>query len=170
MAGYFAIYETLENGDDVYWNLSELKAIVTTTTAPTYKTVSETAMPVNLLNSEAFRQYVATALWSTTDDDGTPLDANYDFDDVDPESLSMHRSECEGFIQVNYEVIVGLLEFGYEMTTIMHDFWLTRNGHGCGFWEDGNYPQDIGVILTDSAHSFGERNPYVGDDGQLYLS
>jgi hypothetical protein len=131
-------------------------------TVPTYRAV-------NLLNSESFQQYVATALWSTTDDDGTPLDANYDFDDVDPESLVVHRSECETFIQANYEVISGLLEAGYEMTTIMHDFWLTRNGHGCGFW-DGDYPEKIETILTDSAHSFGERNPYVGDDGQLYLS
>jgi len=124
---------------------------------------------VNLLDSEAFQQYVATALWSTTDDNGAPLDANYDFDDVDTESLQFQRIECEHFIQSNYSLIVALRENGHELSTIMHDFWLTRNSHGCGFW-DGDYEEPYATLLTDSANSFGEREPYIGDDGQVYLS
>lgn len=35
------------------------------------------------------------------------------------------------------------------------DFYLTRNGHGAGFW-DGDYPDEVGRKLTDIAHGFGE--------------
>ena len=35
-----------------------------------------------------------------------------------------------------------------------HDFWLTRNGHGAGFW-DGDW-QKYGEMFTKIAQSFGE--------------
>jgi hypothetical protein len=41
-----------------------------------------------------------------------------------------------------------------------HDFWLTRNGHGAGFWDRG-YPQAISDALTDGAHAYGETDLYV---------
>ena len=131
-------------------------------TTPTLKTV-------NLLDSDSFKSYCHTALWSSTDDNCDPLDTNYEFDDIAQESLAFHRVECEKFVKANYSVLSKMLEDGYDMEMIMHDFWLTRNGHGCGFW-DGDYPETIATILTDSAHSFGEANPYVGDDGLVYLS
>jgi hypothetical protein len=49
-----------------------------------------------------------------------------------------------------------------------HDFWLTRNGHGAGFW-DGDWPES-GDELTALSHRFGEVDVYVGDDGFLYQS
>ena len=48
-----------------------------------------------------------------------------------------------------------------------HDFWLTRNGHGCGYW-DGDWPKGIGVGLDKLAHKFGEFDLFVGDDGLIY--
>jgi hypothetical protein len=48
-----------------------------------------------------------------------------------------------------------------------HDFLLTRNGHGCGFW-DGDWPEEAGERLTAAAEKCGEFNLYVGDDGLLY--
>lgn len=35
-----------------------------------------------------------------------------------------------------------------------HDFALTRNGHGAGFWDRGY--GDVGHILTDAAKAYGE--------------
>jgi hypothetical protein len=49
-----------------------------------------------------------------------------------------------------------------------HDFWLTRNRHGAGFW-DGDYPDDIGDTLTELSQEFKEVSLYVGDDNLLYL-
>ena len=48
-----------------------------------------------------------------------------------------------------------------------HDFWLTRNRHGAGFWDRG-YPEAIGKALTDAAHAEGSADWCVGDDGNIY--
>lgn len=44
--------------------------------------------------------------------------------------------------------------------------WLTRNGHGTGFWDRGL--GERGDALTKSAESFGDAVLYVGDDGRIY--
>ena len=49
-----------------------------------------------------------------------------------------------------------------------HDFWLTRNGHGAGFWDRGL--GEAGKKLTDAAHAFGECNLYLGDDDVIHLT
>lgn len=46
------------------------------------------------------------------------------------------------------------------------DFWLTRNGHGVGFWD-----RDVGAVgdrLTKACKKFGETYLYVGDDGKIH--
>lgn len=47
-----------------------------------------------------------------------------------------------------------------------HDFWLTRNGHGAGFWDRGY--EEVGERLSEAARKFGECDLYLGDDGRLY--
>lgn len=47
-----------------------------------------------------------------------------------------------------------------------HDFYLTRCGHGRGFWDRGL--GDLGKWLTGMAETFGEASIHVGDDGHLY--
>jgi hypothetical protein len=49
-----------------------------------------------------------------------------------------------------------------------HDFWLTRNHHGCGFWDRGL--GELGDQLTKASQQFDEIDLYVGDDGKLYFS
>ena len=48
-----------------------------------------------------------------------------------------------------------------------HDFWLTRNGHGAGFW-DGDWPK-YGNMLDKGAKCYGEFQTYQGDDGLIYV-
>lgn len=48
-----------------------------------------------------------------------------------------------------------------------HDFWLTRNGHGAGFW-DGDWPEPQASILTELAKGFGDFDTYEGDDGLIH--
>ena len=50
---------------------------------------------------------------------------------------------------------------------IGHDLWLTRNGHGAGFWDRGLGAQ--GDSLTAICEALGGVDSYVGDDGFLYL-
>ena len=44
-----------------------------------------------------------------------------------------------------------------------HDFWLTRQGHGAGFW-DGDWPEPAAAALTQESHRFGAFELYLGDD------
>jgi hypothetical protein len=48
-----------------------------------------------------------------------------------------------------------------------YDFWLTRNGHGAGFW-DGDWPEPAATYLTKESKKFGTANLYLGDDGLIY--
>ena len=49
-----------------------------------------------------------------------------------------------------------------------HDFWLTRNGAGCGFW-DGDWVEPVAITLTEGAKAFGELYVYVGDDELIHV-
>lgn len=106
---------------------------------------------------------IETALWSETDDAGNPLDDEYSADDLAPETLAEIVRDCEAFQEAHGEVID---EHGTRAQA-GHDFWLTRNRHGAGFW-DGDWPSEIGRVLTDAAHVYGTCGLYVGDDGKIY--
>lgn len=109
--------------------------------------------------------YLEAALWASTDDDGDPLDQNYSFDDFAPEAIAQAAADCQEFQLKN--------GFSYNDPQYSdeekggHDFWLTRNGHGTGFWDRG---LKNGEALAEAARAFGECHLYVGDDGKLYFS
>jgi hypothetical protein len=52
-----------------------------------------------------------------------------------------------------------------EFKQLEHDFILTVNGHGAGFW-DGDWKS--GDKLTDLCRQFREIEIYLGDDNLLY--
>jgi len=47
-----------------------------------------------------------------------------------------------------------------------HDFWLTRNGHGAGFW-DGDWPKCYESLLTDGAKGYGPFEIYEDVRGRI---
>jgi len=129
---------------------------------------------VNMTSTPFLSSYIETALWSSTDGAGVPLDnAKYGDTELAPETLARMTADCERF-QAEYSKLTSSLDDSVLRSFppdshIPHDFWLTRNHHGAGFW-DGDYPEPIGKALTDLAHSFGEVDLYVGDDGKFYLA
>jgi len=108
------------------------------------------------------QHYIICALWSSTDDEGRPLDDNYSFEDIAPETLDAMRTDCELF----KAKADGLYSIAEE-SRAAHDFWLTRNGHGAGFW-DGDWQEPEASQLTALSKEFGEVNLYIGDDGMIY--
>lgn len=119
---------------------------------------------------EFFEAYVTTALWSSTDDE-QPLDANHDESDIAPEALAAMRADCEAFYAANEadlscDGVTYGPDFGQDGRA-GHDFWLTRCGHGAGFW-DGDWPEPQATRLTAAAEKFGNVDLYVGDDGKVY--
>lgn len=114
--------------------------------------------------------YIECALWSSTDQStqsgGCPLDDNYGADDIDTSALDSIRAECADFIEHNKADLDAYIEaLGAESAG--HDFWLTRNGHGAGFWDRGLGA--LGDRLTTASKPYGEVYLYVGDDGKLYV-
>lgn len=81
-----------------------------------------------------------------------------------PQTLDRIRAACIIFIAKARPI---LDDAGVSPEQAGHDFWLTRNGHGAGFWVRNL--GEAGDALTAIAHSFGESTPYVGDDGRIYL-
>lgn len=111
------------------------------------------------------RAYIECALWSTNDESdesgGEPFDRNYGPEDLHEETLKGMREDCERFLAENWEDIKTKLD------SAGHDFWLTRNGHGAGFW-DGDWPEDVGERLTEASRNWGEVYLYLGDDGKIH--
>ena len=122
------------------------------------------------------RGYITAALWSSTDGDDTPLDDSekYGEEKLAAETVQKMESDCEKFIQLNADDLREYAEkraipIGAEYTAeecAGHDFWLTRAGHGVGFWDRGL--GELGERLSKASRSFGECWLYVGDNGNLY--
>ncbi len=120
------------------------------------------------------RAYIECALWSSTieteDGDSEPMDDSHDITDLAPACLESMVSDCIDFQAANAEL---LAEFKISIERAGHDFWLTRNHHGAGFWgewSDGGRQAELGRLLTDAAHAYGSSDLYVGDDGMLYCA
>ena len=115
---------------------------------------------------EAVRVFFETLLWSETDgstpEGGDPLDENYTLDDVAAKSVAGVRADLEAFLEQARTILEAEPERGHWP----HDFCLTCNRHGAGFW-DGDYER--GDELTALCREFGEYNAYVGDGGRVYV-
>lgn len=110
------------------------------------------------------RAYLECALWASTGDDGLPLDREHSLADFAPSALEQAANECRAFQEANRaDINTG------DVDRAGHDFWLTRCGHGVGFW-DGDWEEAIGERLTEACKRAGNRDLYVGDDGALYFS
>lgn len=115
--------------------------------------------------SNAVNQYIDTALWSETDDDGEPLDARWKPGDIALASLMLMGRDVRTFIDACEAERPDVFE-GMEGGQVGHDFWLTRNRHGAGFWDRGL--GELGTWLTEVAHAEGSAGLYVGDDMRIY--
>lgn len=120
--------------------------------------------------------YIECALWASTDEStpqgGEPLDANYTIDDIAPEAMDKMIADCQRFQADNAaDIAAGPNYPDYTVSERAgHDFWLTRNHHGAGFW-DGDWPEEpeeVGKRLTKAAQCYGEVYLYIGDDGLIY--
>ena len=113
------------------------------------------------VNMDLFvREYIRAILWSNSLDD-------YSIDDIHYTSVNMARSQCAEFVENNTaDVILAIEET--SLGHVAHDFCLTRNHEGCGFW-DGDYSEDLGDRLTEASDRFSELMVYVGDDGYIYI-
>lgn len=119
---------------------------------------------------EFTQAYIECALWASTDDEGEPLYYSYSSDDFALQTLADMVEDCKRFQNVHADLLAqayGAVP-GYDTSMAGHDFWLTRNHHGAGFWDRGL--GEAGEALTKAAHMEGSRDLYIGDDGKVYAA
>ena len=107
------------------------------------------------MNTQEFiNGYIECMLWSTMDDEGNCLDESYGTKDISFDCFSKINAYCKSFIEA-----AGPLLNAIDPSSAGHDFWLTRNGHGTGFWDRSM--GETGEKLSLLASSFGEFYVYI---------
>lgn len=130
--------------------------------------------------------YVECAAWA----DCGPDQETYGHDWSD-ELLAEVQADCGAFVAaceaIKYvdpglaedSLLDCLAEYApdYSDERFGHDFWLTRNGHGAGYWDrkelsgeivNKQHGDSLGDALTRVAKAQGSVDLYVGDDGKVY--
>ncbi len=138
-----------------------------------------TMCPIDLGHLDKFTMaYLTCALWSSTgtigeDGDTFPLDEKYGIGDIAESSMRQAIADCEKFQEENPigddDRVTGSAELLSDDEFAGHDFWLTRNGHGSGFWDDGRWLKAFGDKATKYCRAAGEVHADVGDDGEVYF-
>jgi hypothetical protein len=138
----------------------------------------------------SLQQLAVTLLWSESDEStpqgGEPFDKNYSVHDIDSESLGKLHQSFQAFVtKAEAEITkikgsdwssiddfyTGSASGGFYLE---HDYILTVNGHGCGFWEKSDWEPEVGKILTDLARQEKEIHCFTdhvdhGRDGRVYI-
>jgi hypothetical protein len=106
---------------------------------------------------EILEAYLEAALWTEEDELG-PASVS----EVSDESREAANQDVLNFMEQ-----AGSLLDGIEPSQIGHDLWLTRNGHGAGFWDRGL--GEVGDQLSEIAKAMGSKYAYRGDDDKIYI-
>jgi hypothetical protein len=101
--------------------------------------------------------YVEAAMWlgMTETEEGigegdTRFEDLYYDDDITKECMDEIVEDCKDFL---FEAAGLIKKAGMSMEQAGHDFYLTRNGHGAGFWDRGL--GEVGDKLSDMSRPYG---------------
>lgn len=79
---------------------------------------------------------VTTDEWQATDEhDEGSIPGDVDMRDLAPDALASIVADCAAFQAQAADLLTLAQARGYGLDRAGHDFWLTRNGHGAGFWD-----------------------------------
>lgn len=113
--------------------------------------------------------YLVAAFW--TNDNKAPSGDYMDSDrprkmfaKLTDKALRVASFDCYSFKNFNAK----LLEYAGTEEQNGQDFWLSRNGHGSGFF-DRDYYEAIKNALQEKAKNFGQTDLYRGKFGWLYF-
>lgn len=99
----------------------------------------------------------------------TPLDDHFEYSDFTEAALRKAETEVSAWFK--YLEDEGLYDLALEYTDdghIAYDFWMTRNEHGCGYW-DGDYGDALGDLLDKACESRGRQHVWINENGTLEL-
>ena len=85
----------------------------------------------------------------------------HEWDDFENKALEL------GFDPEIHRTITHNPEEGTEWDHVAHDWILTRQRTGVGFWESDRYAPAMGKKLTELAHTYSELYVIVDENGNL---
>jgi len=92
---------------------------------------------------------------------------NFIVDNIDPDSKIQAYMDIKTFITfAGRDAIVEAIEEN-GLGKLGHDIWLTRNGHGAGFFD---HSYEFEKNLMDAAHKLKSVDLYITDDYKLVFS
>lgn len=117
------------------------------------------------------RHYIGCAIWcghyyETPEDEaeGTnsiPMDwAGYSEDDCTFATWKQAVRDCRDFMELTADIA-----HDWSAEQFGHDFYLTRCGHGAGFWDRGK--GRVGEQLTALCRPYGSADLYVNANNQV---
>ena len=108
--------------------------------------------------------YLECALWTNEEElKEQDSDTDLNINNFEEDSLIKTYLDIKKFLK-----IVGFAIDDIDESDIGHDLWLTRNGHGSGFWDRG-YDNDISDILTNAAKSLGSAYLFLNEQGKINI-
>lgn len=105
--------------------------------------------------------YLEAIEWLVDDEDRNKVTGFH------PDTIQQSKKECEDFIRENREDLKTYVASDRSMCHAGHDFWLSRNGHGTGFWDRGSHP--VFDSLHQAAKLKGEMNIFVDANGKILI-
>ncbi len=105
--------------------------------------------------------YLNSMLWTEEFDD------DFSIDDIDTSSVDSAKDDVDKFLDEldDYDLLDELIvQMSYD--SIGHDFWLTRNGHGAGFFDRGL--EEVGEEISKICNAFGKKYVYVENE-KIYI-
>jgi hypothetical protein len=104
---------------------------------------------------EILNSYLETALWAETSDENE-LEGKT-IEEIDENSKQQAISDIKKFVETATKTASDELS-QYDAKSLGHNLWLSRNGHGAGFFDE------------NIARSMKPVDIYLGDDGKVYIS
>jgi len=106
--------------------------------------------------------YLEAMFWTEAEE----ISDDFGVIDLSKEDRATIENECIRFYQANKTLLAWC---GTDFEQHGHDFWLTRNGHGVGFWDRG-YKEEISKVLTKYCEDCKPAYLTSDDDGLYYHS
>jgi hypothetical protein len=129
--------------------------------------------------------YVAALLWSESCNGTAPVEVcdhhglgedcdagldsiGYDAGDLAEDARKEIEADVREFVEANRADLEELLtKPGVDESDIGHNFLLTRNHHGVGFWDRGW--GELGERLTQASDPYGNTSAYVDGDEKVHV-
>ena len=143
--------------------------------------MSETTLQKTQSSEELFfasddftRHYIGAAMELMDEEDRNGIDVCAAL--IHPDSMRGMIADCSEFILRHRADIEASEDYvtekragggwsAFELAGT--DFWLTRCGHGAGFW-DSDWPEPHASAMDNTCKEFGEQYLIVGDDGLIH--